>query len=487
MGSEAGSNDRPIHVFFFPFMAPGHLIPMSDMAKLFSIRGCRSTIISIPSNEAFLSRSIERTKKSGHDIDVAVVKLPLEEAGLPQEYGDMKTLPRTPEARDKFMHVVRLIDRQLEGLLEAQRPDCLISDMFLPWTTDVADKFGIPRLVFHGSGNFPLGGSECVRLYEPHKKVSSDTEPFVIPNFPGEITMTRSKLPDFYREETSFTKFYKEVKESEMKSYGVVVNSFYELEPAYVDHYRNVLGRRTWQIGPLLLCNNDAEDKAFRGDQASIDRERFLSWLDSKEPNSVVYICFGSMTNFNSAQLHEIAVGLESSGRNFIWVVKKDPDVEEGKEEWLPEGYEKRTADRGMIIREWAPQVLILEHEAVGAFVTHCGWNSTLEGISAGVPMVTWPVAAEQFYNEKLVTEVLGIGVPVGVMHWVRITGDSVVAESLERAVLRVTTGDEAEGLRMRAKELSEQAKRAVEVGGSSYSDLGRLIDELRTKRQDES
>ncbi|KAI4374196.1 hypothetical protein MLD38_012215 [Melastoma candidum] len=480
MSSHGLNPDPPLHVFFFPFMIPGHLIPISDMARLFSVRGCRSTLVSTPAIEPVLSRSIETTRKSGHEIDIVIVKLPLEEVGLSPEHGDLKNLPGNDrDMRDKFFRAVRLLDRQLECLLEEHRPDCLVSDVFLHWTADVAAKFGIPRIVFHGSGNFPLAASDCVWRYEPHKKVSSDSEQFFIPNLPGEITMTRSKLPDFIREETPFTELYRKVKESEQRSFGVIFNSFYELEPNYVDYYRNGLGRRTWQIGPLLLCNKGEEDKAFRGEQASIDREKCLNWLDLREPNSVVYICFGSMANFNPAQLHEIAVGLESSGQNFIWVVKKNPDGEEGKQ-WLPEGYEERTSARGLIIRGWAPQVLILDHVAVGAFVTHCGWNSTLEGISAGVPMVTWPVAAEQFYNEKLLTELLGVGVPVGAKQWVRGTGDNVSAGSVEKAVSRVMKGEEGEGLRTRVKALSEQAKRAVEEGGSSYADYYRLMDELR-------
>ncbi|KAA0031313.1 scopoletin glucosyltransferase-like [Cucumis melo var. makuwa] len=100
---------------------------------------------------------------------------------------------------------------------------------------------------------------------------------------------------------------------------------------------------------------------------------------------------------------------------------------------------------KGIIIRGWAPQVLILDHPAVGGFITHCGWNSTLEGVVAGVPMVTWPVAAEQFYNEKLVTEVLKIGVGVGVQKWVRTIGDFINSEVVEKKIGRIMEGEEAE------------------------------------------
>ncbi|KAF8028065.1 hypothetical protein BT93_E0855 [Corymbia citriodora subsp. variegata] len=453
-----GRESHQLHIFFFPFMAPGHMIPMIDMAKLFTIRGCKSTLIATPYDEPTILKSIAKTKDLGFDIDVVTVTLPLKEVGLPEDCDNLNRLTSI-EMHKQFLGAIMLLDQQLELLIEQLAPDCLVSDTILPWTTEIAAKWGIPRLV------------------------SCDSEPFIIPNFPGEIPMSGMQLPDFCKEETELTKFFKEMNESEKRSFGVIMNSFYELEPAYADHYRTFLGRRSWFVGPLSLCNKETQDKAQRGNQSSIDQHECLKWLDSKQPNSVIYICFGSMANFNAAQLREIAVGLEASGQQFIWVVKKDPNAEEGKEEWLPDGYESRIQSKGLIIRGWAPQVLILDHEAVGGFVTHCGWNSTLEAVTAGVPMVTWPVAAEQFFNEKFVTQVLKIGVNIGVKQWVRLFGDSVKSERVEEAVKRVLVGEEAEEMRRRAKALAEMAIGAVEEGGSSWSDLGALLQELRRQR----
>ncbi|KAI8532775.1 hypothetical protein RHMOL_Rhmol11G0240500 [Rhododendron molle] len=140
--------------------------------------------------------------------------------------------------------------------------------------------------------------------------------------------------------------------------------------------------------------------------------------------------------------------------------------------------------DKGLIIRGWAPQVLILGHDTVGGFVTHCGWNSTLEGVSAGVPMVTWPVFAEQFYNEKLVTEILRIGVSVGALKWNTFTVSSgVMREQIGKAVRRVMVGKDAEEMRNRAKEFKEVTKKAVEEGGSSHTNLNDLIHKLSSYR----
>ncbi|XVF01290.1 hypothetical protein REPUB_Repub04eG0075100 [Reevesia pubescens] len=485
MGSEIPQK----HMLFFPFMAHGHMIPIVDMAKLFANRGVKTTIITTPLSASFFSSIIQRSKlESGIDIGIRTLKFPTVEAGLPEGCETADMIPTSQEGSGdlfrKFFLATVMLQEPLEQLLQECKPDCLVADVFFPWATDTANKFGIPRLVFHGTSFFSLCASECIRLYEPHKKVQSDSEPFVVPNLPGNITLTKKQLPDHLKQdaETDFSKMVKASKESEQKSYGIIVNSFYELEATYADHYRNVLGRKAWHIGPVSLCNRAIEDKAERGKKSAIDEHECLKWLDSKEPNSVVYICFGSMAKFTSTQLKEIAMALEALGQQFIWVVRKENSNEE-EEDWLPEGFEKRMERKGLIIRGWAPQVLILDHEAVGGFVTHCGWNSTLEGVSAGVPMVTWPVFADQFYNEKLVTQVLKIGVAVGVQQWAITVGDFVKREAIEKAVMEVMNGDKAKEMRNRAKALAEVAKKAVKKGGSSYSDLNALIEELSLLR----
>ncbi|KAK2380631.1 scopoletin glucosyltransferase [Trifolium repens] len=468
-----GNEYQSLHIFFFPFLAHGHIIPTVDMAKLFAEKGVKATIITTPLNKPFISKSIEKSIISGHNIHIQTINFPCIEAGLQNGCENIDSIPSL-EFFSTFFKATNLLQEPLEELLHKKQPDCIVADMFFPWTTDSAAKFGIPRLVFHGISYFSLCATECIRLYEPFKNVSSDSEAIVIPNLPGDIKITRLQTPPIEdsKELEGMVRLMQDIKESEVKSFGVVVNSFYDLENDYADYYINVLGRKSWHIGPLCLYNRDIEEKVNRG-KKGFDHDMCLKWLDMKKSNSVVYICFGSIAKFPNSQLQEIAIGLEASGQNFIWVVPKSD------EDWKLEEFEKRMEGKGLIIRGWAPQVLILEHEAIAAFVTHCGWNSILEGVAAGVPMVTWPIAAEQFYNEKLVNEVLKIGVPVGVKKWVGFVGDSVEWDAIEKVVKRIMEGEGTKEMRNKVKVLSELAKRAMKKEGSSYSNLDDLIEEL--------
>ncbi|KAI4298484.1 hypothetical protein L6164_032036 [Bauhinia variegata] len=446
------------------------MMPMIGMAKLFASRGIRSTIINTPSNASLCEKSIRKSK----NIELLLIKFPAVEVGLPPGCENLNQAP-TLEMQGKIFKATTLLEQQFDELVSEHRPDFLVADMFFPWASDVAAKYGIPRFVFHGSGFFPLCASLCLLRHQPHKQVSSDSEPFALPDFPDEIKFTRNQIPSFIKQEveTEFIKLYRAAKESERRSYGTLVNSFYELEPNYADHYRNVFGMRTWHIGPISLVSRDDEE-------TYVDEHGVLNWLNSQRPNSVIYICFGSVANFDDAQLKEIAMGLEFSRQKFIWVVKREKDVE-GKENWLPEGFEKRIEGKGVIVRGWAPQLVILNHEAVGGFVTHCGWNSILEAVGAGVSMVTWPISADQFYNEKLVIRVLKVGVPVGVQRYVQLVGDSIKKEAIGKAVKQIMNGEEAEEMRERAREFAQKARIAVELGGSSHNDLTSLIQELKS------
>ncbi|XP_006367260.2 UDP-glycosyltransferase 73C5-like, partial [Solanum tuberosum] len=236
-------------------------------------------------------------------------------------------------------------------------------------------------------------------------------------------------------------------------------------------------------IGPVSLCNKEKHDKAERGNKASIDEHKCLNWLDSWEQASVLFVCLGSLSRLSTSQMVELGLGLQSSKRPFIWVVRHMSDE---FEKWLvEEDFEERVKGQGLLIHGWAPQVLILSHPSVGAFLTHCGWNSSLEGITAGVAMITWPMFAEQFINERLIVNVIKTGVKAGTESPVMFGEEEKLGKQVSKddikKVIEEVMGEEMEGemRRKRAKELGEKAKRAVEEGGSSYLNLTQLIQDV--------
>lgn len=476
------SQDHQLHVMFLPYMAPGHIIPMVDMARLFAANGIRVTILTTTKNALPFQNSIARDVRLGRKISLETLRFPSVEAGLPEGCENMLQAS-SPEMYKLFFQALELLKPEFEHRFRQNHPDCIVSDYLYTWTVKLANELGIPRLAFSGSGFFNLCVSHNIDKYKPHEDIKSETENFVVPGLPDEVKLTRSQLPDIVKTKNEFSSLFEELKKAERDSFGVLVNSFYELEAAYIDHFTKDIKIRAWPLGPVSMFNKDINDKIERGGNSYVSKHSCLSWLDSREPNSVLYICFGSLTRFSKAQITEIACALEESGHFFVWVLGKVSDSKDG-EFWLPERFQENVSERGLIISGWAPQILILEHPAIGGFLTHCGWNSIVEGVSAGVPMVTWPVFAEQFYNEKLVTQAMKFGVPVGNEFWkIWATDETRLIEryKIKKAVRGVMNNeDEALEMRKKASRLKELAKKAVEEGGSSYNYMKGLIQEIK-------
>lgn len=471
-------------------MSPGHLIPMTDMARLFAERGAIITIVTTPVNANRLRPTINRANESGLSIRLLQLRLPLHESGLPEGCENMDAVPSRSLFRNFFAAVSKL-QQPIEQLLEEMEPcpSCIIADNNLAWTADVADKFHIPRLLFDGTSCFNL--LCCHNLHSSKdflESVSASDQPFTVPGLPDRIELTKAQLPSGLNPTPSmhdFRDLHAKIRASGERSYGVVVNSFEELESEYVKAYRKAKGERVWCIGAVSLSSRGDLDKAQRGNNSSIDETQCLNWLDLWPQSSVIYACLGSLSRLPPLQLIELGLGLEACNRPFIWVLRDDENGE--MEKWiLEDGFEERTKGRGLLIRGWAPQVLILSHPAIGGFLTHCGWNSTLEAVCAGVPMATWPIFAEQFFNEKLVVQVLKIGERVGNEIALPVGeegkyGVLVNREQVREAIGKIMTeGKEREDRRERSSKLAEMAKRATEEGGSSYLNITSLMEDIR-------
>ncbi|KAL6842625.1 hypothetical protein ACP4OV_027469 [Aristida adscensionis] len=479
---------QPLHILFFPFLAPGHLIPVADMAAIFAARGVKCSILTTPVNAAVIRSAVDRANEGFRGtgapaIDIAVVPFP--DVGLPPGVESGPALNSEAD-RDKFFHAIMRLREPFDRFLTEHRPDAVVSDSFFSWSVDAAAEHGVPRLAFLGVSMFARSCSDTMLRHNPVEAAADDPDAAVLlPGLPHRVEMRRSQMMDPKKRPEHWA-FFQSVNAADQRSYGELFNSFHELEPDYLRHYTEALGRRAWLVGPVALASKDVATRG-AGGALSPDAGGCLRWLDGKPAGSVVYVSFGTLSHFSAAELRELARGLDLSGRNFVWVVGGGGGTDDDSE-WMPEGFAELMArgERGVLIRGWAPQMLILNHPAVGGFVTHCGWNSTLEAVSAGVPMVTWPRYADQFYNEKLVVELLEVGVGVGSADFAsklearRVIGGEVVAGAIGRVM---GDGEEGEAIRRKAKELGEKARSAVEKGGSSYDDVGRLVDELMARR----
>ena len=258
----------------------------------------------------------------------------------------------------------------------------------------------------------------------------------------------------------------------------MLCNTVEEVECVGVQLLRNFTGLKVWTIGPLLRRRAERS--------CGVESDDCIKWLDSQAPASVLYISFGSQNTITASQMMALARGLEASGKPFIWVVRPPLGFnlsEDFREEWLPEGLEARmkNSGQGLLVRKWAPQLDILSHKSTGAFLSHCGWNSILETVSCGVPVIGWPLAAEQFYNSKMLVEELGVGVEVarGV--------ESEIASGDVEKVIELVMGDCEKGREVKEKvvwysEMMRAAIRQGDEGGSSIKAVDGFLQSVTSE-----
>ncbi|MCL7023325.1 hypothetical protein MKW94_028514 [Papaver nudicaule] len=472
-----------LHFVLFPLMQQGHMIPMIDMARLFAERNIIVTIVTTPANSLRFKKVVDRSVESGLCIRLLILPFPSANTGLPEGCENIDALP-SPEWAFKFLKATTSLQESFEkSFLDLEPvPSCIISDMAFPWTAEIADKFKIPRISFYGTSCFYQLCSHNILQSKILESTASLSDPFIVPGLPDQIKVTKAILPrTLYPTSDDLIDFCDQIRKAELTAYGVVVNSFQELETVYEEEYQQAKFGKVWCVGPVSLCNREILDKAERGNKTIIDENQCLKWLDSRDPGSVVYACFGSLCALTSSEMIELALGLEASKCPFVWKVGY----------WLhKEEFEERNKDRGLVIKGWAPQVLILSHRSIGGFLTHCGWNSVMEGVCAGVLLIAWPTGAEQFFNEKLIVQVLGIGVKVGaddilasdtkLVHKEKVLGSAKNKGDVEKAVKKLMEeGKEGEERRRKVRDFGKKANRAMEEGGSSHNNLTLLIQNI--------
>ncbi|CAL5335174.1 unnamed protein product [Camellia sinensis] len=417
-------------------------------------------------------KPIEGDQSLGHDISFHTFKLPTAEFGLPD--GCENLLHGSVGKMEKIYLAVQKLQEPIQNSSENAAPIASSATCSIP-----GPPISVLASAFPGSCSM-LQGFFCSRSVVKrtfggtHRTIRQIViqRPFALPGLPDDnLIFTKKKTPFWFKDKGSgWGQFLDMVIESELKSYGVMVNSFYDMEPAYAEYFKDEMGRKLWLLGPVFPFNNEVEQKAERGQKNSIEGGTVLNWLDSKGTKSVLYVSFGSLVSMHPEQFLEPAHGLEASSCPFIWVARDESEFGQEKKEGggnggrkFPEGFEERMtkSGQGLIVKSWAPQLLILEHANIGRVL------NTLR-MELG----------SSFSLKSLIVDVLKTGIRVGNEEWLSYTWEpkvTVTREKVKAAVKWLLGGGgvgEVEEMRRRAKELSVKAKKAVNHGGSSDADV---------------
>ncbi|ESQ36772.1 hypothetical protein EUTSA_v10010005mg [Eutrema salsugineum] len=449
------------HIAIIPSPGVGHLIPLVEFAKRL-VDHHRFTVTFIFPGESSPS-SAQRSVLNSLPSSIASVFLPLI---------DLSDLLSTAGIETRIsLTVTRSIPalRELFGSLSAEKrlPAVLVVDLFGTDAFDVAVEFHVSPYIFYPSNANVL--SFLLHLPKLDKTVSCEfrdlTEPVRIP---GCVPITgkdfvdpcQDRNDDSYKWLLHNAKRFKEAK-------GILVNSFVDLEPNAIKALQEPALDKppVYPIGPLV---NTCSSYGNRNDASEC-----LNWLDNQPLGSVLYVSFGSGGTLTCEQLNELAFGLEESCKRFIWVIRSPSGIanssffnshsQTDSLTFLPPGFLDRTKKQGLVVPSWAPQVQILAHPSTGGFLTHCGWNSVLESIVNGVPLIAWPLYAEQKMNALLLVEDVGAALRA------RNIEDRIVRkEEVVRLVKKLMEGEEGKTIRDQIKELKEGVVRVLREDGLS-------------------
>ncbi|PON58075.1 UDP-glucuronosyl/UDP-glucosyltransferase [Trema orientale] len=468
--------ETPIHVLLVCFPAQGHINPMLRLGKRLASKGLLVTFSTIEKMGKDMRRSNKAITNEPIPFGEGFIRFEFFEDGL-EENDPQRT------QYDLYMGLLELGGREsLPKLIKKQsdegRPvSCMVNNPFTPWVCDVAGELGIPCAT--------LWVQSCA-LFASFYHYSHQTVPFPTEAEP-EIDVRMPSMPVLKYDEISTFLHptigpYKIVGKALLgqfsnlsKSFCVLTDTFEELETDIIQEMSKFCPVKP--IGPLFRGPNYSNGKSITGDAFKADDD-CMGWLDTRPPATVVYISFGSLVHLEQEQVDEIAHALVNSGVSFLWVVRP-PLKESGlKIHVLPEGFLERTRDKGKVV-QWSPQERVLAHPSVTCFLTHCGWNSSVETLASGVPVVTFPQWGDQVTNSKFLVDVFGVGVRLsrGVVE-----NRVVQREEIEKCLREATVGEKAAKLKRNALKWKIAAEEAVAEGGSSDRNILEFVEEIRKR-----
>ncbi|KAL2335490.1 hypothetical protein Fmac_016703 [Flemingia macrophylla] len=450
---EKQSMAKRAHCLVLAYPLQGHINPMIQFSKLLEHQGVRITLVTTRSY-------FNNLKKVPPSIELETISDGFDLSGRTEAESYKAYL-------DRFLQVGPV---SFAGLLEKlgeekDHVDCVIYDSFLPWALDVAKRFGIMGAVF-------LTQNMSVNSVYYHAHLGNLQVPLTHHqfSFPALPKLQLEDMPSFfltYEQHPYILDFFVDQFSNIHKADWVLCNSFYELDKEVTDWITKIWSNFR-NIGPnipsMFLDKRHEEDQDYG--VAEFKSEECMDWLDGKPKESVVYVSFGSLAMLGGEQMEELAYGLRECSSYFLWVVRAS---EENK---LPKDFEKKS-EKGLVVT-WCSQLQVLAHEAIGCFVTHCGWNSILETLCLGVPTIAIPHWSDQTTNAKLIADVWKIGIRVP-------TDDKKIVrrETLMNCIRKVMGTEEGKVIKGNSIRWKTLSLRAAGEGGSSYENIIEFTNKL--------
>ncbi|CAO2150152.1 unnamed protein product [Urochloa humidicola] len=453
----AGAGRR---VVFFPVPYQGHFNPVMRLARTLHTRGLDITVFhtefrapdpaDYPADYRFVSVPVEVSPELMASEDVARIVMA------------MNASSEAP-FRDRLAALVTA-----EGEEEGGGVQCVITDTVWYSALAVARDLGVPVLsiMTASAASFRVHLTYPTLINKGYLPVTEENKDDPVQELPPYLAkdLERNKMSKL----EEFAEMLRLMLAGARQSSGFIVHTFAAIEATNLDEISEDMSIPVFTVAPLNKLAPPAKTTLYGELQA--DRQ-CLGWLEAREPGSVVYVSFGSFAVVEPHEFVELAWGLALSKRPFLWVVR--PKLIRGFESCeLPDGVLEEVGDRGMII-SWAPQEEVLAHPAVGAFFTHGGWNSTMEAISEGVPMICHPLHGDQFGNARYVCDVLKVGV--------ELEGNLLERGKIMAAVEKIMDSEEGREIRERMNGLKIAAEKGIKEGGTSLTDLLKLVELIKS------
>ncbi|KAM3200882.1 beta-D-glucosyl crocetin beta-1,6-glucosyltransferase [Capsicum annuum] len=430
MATEVTKYPSTLKVLMFPWLAYGHISPFLNLAKKLADRGFLIYFCSTPIN----IKSIIKKIPEKYCDSIELVELHLQELPeLPPHYHTTNGLP--PHLNHTLQKAMKMFKPNFVKILQNLKPDLVIYDIVQQWAERAANEQNIPTVKL-----IPSGAVAVTYFFNLANKLGVD--------YPFPAIYLR-KIEQVKMSET-FAKHAEGKEDDDVDPFAngnmqiVLVSTSRILEAKYIDYCTELMNWRAVPVGPPVqdpMYNDDA------------DEVELIDWLGKKGENSTVFVSFGTEYFLSREDREEIAFGLELSNVNFIWVVRYPNGEEQNLEDVLPKGFLERIGDRGRVLNKFAPQSRILNHPTTGGFVSHCGWNSVMESIDFGVPIIAMPVHLDQPMNARLMVE-LQVAVEI-----VRDDDDKIHRGEIAETLKGVVTGKIGENLRAKIRDISENLK----------------------------